>query len=743
MMDASSSAWHKDIKRYENNAREWLDASKNIIKRYKDKRGDKDNAATKLNIFWSTVQTLLPALYARNPKPDVSRRFLDSDPIGRVAADVLERCCSYAVNNDLFGQAMRQAVLDYLLCGRGVTWVRYVPHFQDANFGQSEEIAGDGIQLTDDAEIGEHAAQQNQQVVSYEETALDYVHWEDFGHSTGRTWEEVQAVWRRAYLTEKQLKERFVDFYAAGGTIPLDYKQKDDKGTELENTTNKAVIYEIWDKATKTVYWVHRDVPTILDAQEDPFNLKGFFPCPRPLFANLANDTCIPTPDYHQFKSQSIQLDSLTTRITQITKSIKVAGVYDGAQQGVERLLAEGVENQLLKVDSWMAFAEKGGLKSAIDLLPMQDMVQTLLSLYDARERVKNDLYEITGISDIIRGNTDARETAKAQQMKGQFAMLRLSDRQEDVQRFARDTIRIIGEYIAGHFQLETIKMISGVRLFTEQEKQVYGAALQQMQAGQQPQVPLPKDLRPDELQDVMQKPSWEEVYQLLQDEPARCFRIDIQTDSTIKADKQAERLEKLDFLSNVSGFIGQAASAVTENPNLAPVMAQMLMFGVRAFDMDKDLEQTLNTFITKTQQEQGQQKPDKDQMKIQADQQAEQAKLQAQMQMKSQEMQLSVQAENAKQQAQMEQETIQQQNQMALEKYKHEQIMQLEQFKVQQQQSMTLAIEQMKAEAAYNLEKLKSDTSILVAQISANTALSTAAMGAQEDASKDLATDA
>jgi len=552
-------------------------------------------------------------------------------------------------------------------------------------------------------------------------------------------------------LTEAQLKERFPQVYEAGLRIPLDYKQKDSKEQPVDNGIQKATIFEIWDKATETVYWVHKDIQKPLDVREDPLKLKGFFPCPRPLFANLANDSCIPTPDYHQFKDQAKQLDQLTGRISLIVKCIKVAGVYDKSAQGIERLLSEGVENQLLGVESWMQFADKGGLKSAMDLLPVKDIAETMMTLYDARERTKQDLYEITGIADIIRGATDPRETAAAQQMKGQFATLRLGDRQAEIQRYARDTIRLMGEIIANKFQGDAIKKISGVRLFTEQEKQVYGMALQQTQAGQQPIVPLPKDLRPDELQDVLAKPSWEEVEQLLRDEPARCFRIDIQTDSTIKADKQMERAEKLDFLQNVSSFLSQAVTATESNPDIAPVLAQMLMFGVRAFDVDKDLEQTLNTFITKTQQSQGQPKPDKEQMKIQAQQQGEQAKMQAQAQieqaklqasvqleqqkaqinaqLEEKKMMLQVQAEQAKQQAQGEQETLHQQNQMTLEQHKHDQLMQLEQFKIQAETDRALAI-----------EKLKSDTQILVAQISAQQAVTTAEMAAEAKADTEVA---
>src|ERR1700742_158016 len=59
----------------------WYKKARKIIKRYRDERPE-SNKDTKFNILWSNVQTLLPTLYARTPKPDVARRFLDEDPVG-------------------------------------------------------------------------------------------------------------------------------------------------------------------------------------------------------------------------------------------------------------------------------------------------------------------------------------------------------------------------------------------------------------------------------------------------------------------------------------------------------------------------------------------------------------------------------------------------------------------------------------------------------------------------------------
>jgi hypothetical protein len=70
---------------------------------------------------------------------------------------------------------------------------------------------------------------------------------------------------------------------------------------------------------------------------------------------------------------------------------------------------------------------------------------------------VKQTIYEVTGISDIVRGASKANETATAQQIKGQWAGLRISTRQKRFADFARDLIRLKAEVIAERFDPQTL----------------------------------------------------------------------------------------------------------------------------------------------------------------------------------------------------------------------------------------------------------------------------------------------
>lgn len=592
--DDYTAKWVPLITAYERAADKWERRSTKIIKRYKDDRGQRDINASRYNVLWSNVETLKPALFARVPKADVKRRFDDKDPVGRVSADVLERCIDYFLQQYAFGAMARQCVLDFLLPGRGTAWVRYVPHMRDMDVQGTPETKSDGEQITEDAELDGETEDEPPQEVYWEEVLPDYVHWQDFGHTEARTWEEVTAVWRRVYLTREQLVERFGK--EIGNAVSLDYTPKGLDGEKTGDAVKKASVYEIWDRDTKKTIWVSKFYPKKLDVRDDPLKLDRFFPCPRPLYATLGNDSIIPVPDYVEYQDQANELDELTARITVITKAIKVAGVYDASADGVQQLLNDGHENQLIPVSSWAMFAEKGGLKGVVDFLPIKEISEVLMTLYECRDKVKQDLYEITGMSDILRGATNPNETFGAQKIKQNFVTMRLDERQRAVGRFCRGVVEIVGQIIAMQFSLETIKQISGVKLMTQQEKQfaqqqMQMKAAQAQQAGQQPPPP------PEELTKLLEEPSWDEVYALLKDEPSRCFRLDLETDSTIQNDEDMEKQNRMEFLTAIGGFMEKASMAP---PALAPLMGELLMFAVRAFPVGKSVESSIQAAVEK-----------------------------------------------------------------------------------------------------------------------------------------------
>jgi hypothetical protein len=727
--DNTVTRWVKEIELYESKAKDWETKAKKILRRYKDERNAREDEESRYNVLWSNIQTLLPALYAKNPKPDFQRRFLDADPIGRVACQILERATAFTLDKEDFFLTARQCVTDRLLPGRGTVWIRYVPHFAKGGDGM---LGNEGPTIDDDAEANQapdvpQTASSGESIVDleYEEVDIDYVHWSDFGHTIARTWQEVRAVWRICYLTREELVKRFK---GKGAKVPLDYKPEDLKGQEVTEYQQKARIYEIWDKTTKKVIWLSRGVMTEpLDECDDMLGLEGFFPCPRPMLPNHANDTVIPVPDYAMYQDQANQLDDLTSRAKLLADALRVVGVYDSSTPGLQQLLSGGYENRLVPVDSWAAFAEKGGMKGAVELLPMDMIAQTLLSLYDTREKVKQDLYEITGMADIIRGSTDPDETYGAQKIKSNWASIRLVDMQAEVQRFARDVVVLVAEVLANQFDIDTLAEISGYPLMTQQEKQI--AQMIQKLGGK----------LPDDMEKPAYEPTWEEVDKLLRDSNMRHFRLDIETDSTLKMDQMQEKQDRTEFLTAIGGFLKSAEGA---DPALMPLLGQMLMFAVRAFPVGKQMEsclqETVDALEKRAKQAQDNPQPNPEQVKAQTQIQIAQGKQQGDMQaeqMRGQiEMQkLAMQRQNDERKAQLDAWVAEMEQRAQAQQAAQEQQLEAQRNAMQMHNDMQMERMKMMFEGQMKLllAKIDAATKIETAEIAAGATLDAAEISA------------
>lgn len=544
-----------------------------ITKRYKsnkDSRGadTRDATGTKFNIFWSNVQTLGPATYSRRPKVEVSRRFRDQDPVGRLAATILQRALQYEVDCGFdFHNTIKAAVLDRLLPGMGTAWVRYEPSFKTE---PQEQPAPDGLStITEDVET-----------LSDERTPVDYVFWKDFLTSAARGWCDVRWVARRVMFSKEALRARFGTTVAKfGGKIEdvvcnydpnkvgLDagdrYSGSNASGTtdSEDASLKRALVWEIWDKESKQLIWVCVGCQFPLDIADDPADLDGFFPCPEPLFATLTNDSLEPTADFVIYADQLRALDDVSNRIDLLTSALRVIGVYDASQTALQSLLASGMENRMVPVNQWAAFAEKGGLKGVMDFLPLDQVFNVLKGLYQAREELKQNIYEITGMADIVRGASVASETLGAQQIKAKFANLRLSSRQQQVAEFVTQILRLKADWMCELYSPETILRIASADQILEAQS------------------------HPDRVQQAIA---------LLKDEKTRKYRIDVQADSMIELDEVDERERRNEFMSTVSNFFLAMKNVMAVGPEMVPVALEMLKFTVRGFAVGRGLESAI-----------------------------------------------------------------------------------------------------------------------------------------------------
>lgn len=550
--------WATEIESSQKFLRKFHDAGDKIVKRYLDERGDTTmgEGASKVNLFWSTVQVLLAQLYTKPPKADVSRTYFDADDDqARVAASILQRILNKGGDDALEQEnSFKLAIEDFLTVGLGQVWVRYEL--------ETEQVEMEGVPDPMTGELMQNVVEQ----VKEEDACVDYVHWKDFFYSPARTWNEVRWVARRVYMTKDALTQRFGEKIAQ--EVPLIQRKgrQGQSGPVSFDPWDKAEVYEIWCKEHKAVYWYSPGCSVILDYKPDTLELDDFFPCPRPLVANVTTTKLIPRAMYIMAQDQFEELDEINTRITWLTRAAKVVGVYDKNAEGVNRMLSQGSENQLIPVDNWAMFAEGGGIKGRVDFMPIDQVVNAIEKLRVYRQDKVQQIYEVLGISDIMRGNTRASETASAQQIKAQFGSARLQLQQVYVSDWAASAMRKRAEIICDLWQPQSIVQASNI----------------------------------ERTQDAQYVP---QAIELLKNEGARAYRITIDTDAMATIDYAQERDAAVQFLQGLGAFISQVTPMVERTPQAGPFLLKMLQWGVSKFRISREIESTLDQAIASMNQ--------------------------------------------------------------------------------------------------------------------------------------------
>lgn len=601
----SQSYWSAELIAAKKELESFYERGRKVYDVYLDKRGDSARAERKFNLFNTNVSILMSALFARIPRPEVGRRFNEpDDDVGRVASTILERALTTELETDGYFTTTAKAVIkDHLIPGVGVAWVRYQP------------TVGEPLQITDDlnAELAEEETASP--VISDEATPVEHVNWEDALWSPCRTWNECRWVARRAYLAQDEFTERFGEETAK--YVPFDNGQMSRplKGANADGPQNVTVqhaeVWEIWCKTTKRVYFFCEFCPELLDIQDDPFGLPGFFPTPRPLVATTSTGNFIPVADYVLIQDQYEELNTINARISNLVRACKVAGAYDKANPAIKNVLSNGSENVLVPVDRWDAFAERGGLKGSIDLLPIDEISKVIAQLNAAREAIKQQIYELTGISDIVRGASSPYETAAAQQMKGQYASLRLQTKQQDVAEYFSDIIKIKAFLMSKFYEPQRLLQRAG-RL-NAADAQLAPVALQ-----------------------------------LLKDELTSHFTIEVSVDALQLPNWAQDKAERTELLTALSNMLREAIPAAQAMPESAPLFLNLIKFGVSSFRGAKEVEGVIDQGLQQLMlagPQQQQEKPDPAALAAQAKQaelQARQEERQAEGQMRQAEMQSS-----------------------------------------------------------------------------------------------------
>lgn len=666
--------WQGQLELANKDSKDWIKDGKAVVQRY---RGGKEKIgrvrSSQYNILYSNTETLKGALFARMAKPDIRRRFADQDPVGRQVAEIVERAAIYTQESEDSERAYERGIEDYLLPGRGVVRVCY-----DADTAKGED---------------------GKEYVSKQELYDEYVNWDDYRHEPAKTWGDVTWEAFRHKMSRDDLKGNFGSEGDDDGkltaeqiaSIPLNWSP-DPNDTKVPDSYKRAEVWEIFDKQTRTRIWVVPGYDTVCRKDADPYGLEDFFPNAEPLQAITTNDTFVPSPEFHIYKDQADGLDEIEARIDKLTRALKRRGVYDATFKELVRL-SKANDNEFIPVKNYADLSTKGGLAAAFQSEDLSVLATVLGELHQQRDLRVQTIYEVVGIADIMRGSSDPRETLGAQKIKAQFGGNRLKKRQDKVQKWIRDTLRIKAEIIAEHFEPQKLADITGFKYLDEaamaqiaqQQASAQAAAQQPPQPGQPPvQVPPPPSV------DTIITPA---MMKILRSDKLRSYRIDVETDSTIFEDAEAEKAAVTEMLKATSEFVIAWLPVIEAQPAMLDLAFEMLAFALRRFKTGRSLEDVIEQTKQKLQAAAQQPKPPNPKVQV------EQAKLQA----VQQKVQIDGQAQQAKAQAdaakmQMEMQAAQAEHQMEMQKMQADLAMQREEIGLMQQKmGMEMQVAQQK----------------------------------------------
>ena len=552
-----------------------------------------------LDLFWSSFEIMKPAIYTRPPVPVVTSRFKDRDLVKDKTAELLERVASTTFCMSNINQVMELVRDDLLFTGRGSMWLTYENHERN---GQCVHI--------------EH---------------LDRF---DFIHEPTRKWCEVGWVARRAWMTQEELRDRFEPTSGNAWESVNITKGHNDRNDRYDFDSlydkGKGGVWEVWHRSDNMVYWVSENVQVFLDSDKPHLDLCGFFPCPRPAYGTLARRSLIPIPDYERYSDHFNKINKLTARIYLLLDRVQMKGLIPAGGDVADAIseMIHSRDDELLIPVPQAAMMENGG--QIVAWFPLQEITTAIQNLIQARSQLIDDFYQLSGISDIMRGATEAQETLGAQQLKGQYGSVRVRCKIDELQRVAADSIEIASEIISEKFSQDTLLAMSQMKISTRSEidkqiKQLEKASKQELDSLQtETKKYLEENQIPDEAieqvktgfqeaqQKILQKyntqiqqaqmsVSIDEIMKLLRDGNNRPFTFEIASDSTILTDEASEKQSRAEFLQTFAGASQTLQALVQTGESGAALAGGMLSFVLAPYRVGRELDSLIDSFIDDT----------------------------------------------------------------------------------------------------------------------------------------------
>lgn len=668
VIDSKARKYVAEVEGSKKREQRWRETATKIVQIYECEDGEK----FPFNILYANTELLQPSIYSQLPVPIVKRRFNDEDALGKAAAEVAERLISYTVNNtdpkyNPVDELIKSAVLDALVPGRGVTKVKYDAEIVDGN-------------------------------VAYESICCEEVPWDRFTFGYAKKWKDVPWISFEHFLTEDEVIKLLQDkndpskkvvipedlrFEAASEALKAENVEGKDTLADGAESLHLAQVYEIWDKKNKKVIFVSPGCDEVLQELDDPLELQGFYPIPEPLMMFKRISGLKPQVLYETYSQQAAELNNITVRIRKIMAALKVRGFYDASIEKIGELFNQD-DNVLLAAEN-VANLEGKGLDHAIWLMPLNDLVNVLQQLYRQRQEIQGVIFQITGLSDVFRGDTKASETLGAQNLKSQFGSVRLKKFQKAVVRYAADLFRLIGELAVSSLSQQTIVAMTGLSYPTNDEKQQAQVMLQQVQMGIQDPNQVPPEVQQQvaQVQEMLAKPSWEDLIGMLKDDLTRAYKVEIETNSSIEIEVSDDKAEIGEFLNAMAQFMNGVVPLVQAKAIPFEAVKAMMLAVVRRYRFGEKVENEFNKMTEPQPEGNAEAEAQAQQMQMKAQQEEQKHQLamkkgeqdlqlqQAEIQAKMQKMQMELAMAEAEHKARLQE--LDRNTQLSFAKMQHQ----------------------------------------------------------------------
>lgn len=676
----SPTYWWDAVSEQVDNYDDWNETVDNIMKQvYSAERLGHSDREREMQISWANSEVLKPAIYTSSPIPAVISRHKDRKPLVQHGAEILERCLGSSFDSEDIHETLLLVRDDVIDCSRGVLWVRL-----------------------DKNEVG-------QKVIQY-----DHVDRKDFYHSPDRYWKEVWWVSRRIYLNEAECEDQF----GKEITEKLSFQKiEKTEGIQAEGDP-QTEIFEVWDKVGGHVMWISENCDQYLDVMEPPIRVKGFFPCPKPAFGTRENRSLRPIPHWLFIKDQIEEINEMTARISALSENLRLKGFYAQGHEDVSEALERILEDEdnratLVPVPSTHLMSGQS-LADVIVWLPIRETSEVIGALINVRKQLINDVYEITGISDIMRGQSAASETATAQQLKSEYGSVRVRRMQGEMIRIAKDAANIAGEILAENFDQPMLQLMSQYdKIRTEEQRGVEIEALKTKveKAKTNPQVMQQMQQNPQmaqqlvamaqaEIDKLMQEVTFDQVMTMLREQRVRPFLIDIETDSTVMANEDQNKQRSAEFLTALGGALAQLGQMVDARPETAPFAGEVLKFAVSPYRAGRELDAAIDEMIDMMKKPKPPQQ-DPAAAKAEADAAAKKEELQAKLQSEQAKAQMDQQAAQARMQSDQQAAQARAQADAQIAKAKIDAEREIAQMKLDAERAMQAEKMEMEAEIA------------------------------------------